>query len=293
MKQRGFSPGNYRARRRAGIGGSEAAASIGESHWRTRCELWLEHKGLIPPKIENEQMELGHVFEKVAVEHLRRKHGWPIRRFSQTTVFCSREFPFMYGHLDGLIGEETLLEIKAVDSKYRSEYGQPETDDVPDDVFVQCQHNMAASETKGCRLPVVFGTRDISIFSIKRSDSFIRDIAREEKEFLDLVKSGKPPEPDCEEDLKLICQFWWKGGKPAQRVADKTLAASIERYREVTTDVLSRESQRQSIKKMIREYMGPYHELVDESGQILVTHKPDVNGVWRLHFKKKKAEVAA
>ena len=51
--------------RRQGIGGSDAAAAVGLSPWKTRLELWLEKTGQTPDREETPEMRRGTLLEPV------------------------------------------------------------------------------------------------------------------------------------------------------------------------------------------------------------------------------------
>ena len=79
--------------RRNGIGGSDAAAIMGLSPWRTAMDVWLEKTGeFTRDDEENEQMYWGTVLEAVVAEEFTRRTGLKTRR--RNAILQSRKYPF-------------------------------------------------------------------------------------------------------------------------------------------------------------------------------------------------------
>ena len=66
--------------RRSGIGGSDAAASIGLSPWKSRYGLYQEKISTSPPpRISNEAMTLGRLLEPLIREEFSKRSGMAVR----------------------------------------------------------------------------------------------------------------------------------------------------------------------------------------------------------------------
>lgn len=62
--------------RKRGIGGSDAAAALGMSPWKTQLELYLEKRGeLMAPDIDSEAMLWGRVLEPVIRQQYAERTG--------------------------------------------------------------------------------------------------------------------------------------------------------------------------------------------------------------------------
>ena len=99
----------FHADRRQGIGGSDAAAVLGVSPYKTRYMLWAEKRGLVPPAPPNPAMTRGTALEPVARAAYEREVGglmFPCQ-------MVHPEHPWMRANLDGLSPDATtFLEVK-------------------------------------------------------------------------------------------------------------------------------------------------------------------------------------
>ena len=65
--------------RRSGIGGSDAAAALGLSPWKSPLELWEEKAmGKTQPRQENDAMIFGRLLEPIVREEFVRRTGYKV-----------------------------------------------------------------------------------------------------------------------------------------------------------------------------------------------------------------------
>lgn len=101
---------------RQGIGGSDIAAIMNRSAWKSQYALWAEKTGLIDDTIEPTiQMELGTAFEK-PIRDLWAKRNAEFLTVSETGTWQSIANPTWKANPDGIIrynnGDLAILEIK-------------------------------------------------------------------------------------------------------------------------------------------------------------------------------------
>jgi putative phage-type endonuclease len=134
------------------IGGSDIAAILGLSRYRSKHSLHLHLIGELPPTEDNPAMERGRILEPVIADIFAANHE----------EYCVEEcgivehsdgdvkYPFLIGSPDRLLTEEdpddhndnfvlSGLEIKTADATKMSEWGEEMSDEIPLEYYLQCQ----------------------------------------------------------------------------------------------------------------------------------------------------------
>lgn len=103
------------------IGGSDIAAIMGQSRWKTPYRLWAEKTGKIemPDLSGRESVEMGNRLEQFVAEIFSEKTGKTVRRAPK--MYRHPQYPFLVANIDRLIvGGDELLECKTC-SAYKLE----------------------------------------------------------------------------------------------------------------------------------------------------------------------------
>lgn len=109
--------------RRSIIGGSDIAAIMGRSRWRSPLRVWAEKTGRIEPTdlSDVERVEIGRDLEDYVATKFAQKTGYKVRRDNRTFTHPSHEF--MVGHIDRrVVGEEAILECKTTSAYNEKEW---------------------------------------------------------------------------------------------------------------------------------------------------------------------------
>jgi putative phage-type endonuclease len=126
------------AGRRRGIGGSDAAAILGLSPWRTEMDVWLDKTGRtdVEPEIIDPDrkflLELGQEMEKGIARLYTLKTGRELEPIPEHALLIHPKFPTLIGTPDRLVlGESRGVEIKTENS-FQHKFGEPgEPDAIP------------------------------------------------------------------------------------------------------------------------------------------------------------------
>lgn len=181
--------------RRNGIGGSDAAAIMGLSPWRTAMDVWLEKTGEFTRDDEhdeeNEKMYWGTVLEAVVAKEFTRRTGLKTRRMN--VMIQSRKHPFMLANVDRLVvGQPAGLECKTT--------GLYNLDDwrigIPEYYYPQVQHYMAVTGYDTWYVAVLIGGQEYKHYEVPRDDGFIRELVAAESDFWRRVTEKIPPPID-------------------------------------------------------------------------------------------------
>jgi len=193
------------AARQFSFGASEAAAVCGLSRWQQPLSVYESKRNFRPPQHKGtEEQKRGHRFEKVVLDWYLEKTGGTIHlppmlihpkhefmSASPDALWCGDEIgklPWSYG-LD-------YIPVDAKTTAHSAEFGEPGTDDIPQEYVMQAQQQMAVTDAKRCDLPVLFPNYQLRIYKVDRCDSLIGLIVDAEREMLERVQNEDPPPPN-------------------------------------------------------------------------------------------------
>jgi putative phage-type endonuclease len=218
-------------RRKKGIGGSDAAAVLGVSPFKSPLRLWMEKRGEVEAEqIENRQaVYWGTMLEKVVAEEYERRTN---RHTVETnSVSVHRSIPWMICNVDRFVnysGPRLILEIKTtgIFAFNASDWGADGSAQVPPYYYAQAQHNIAVTDSAQCDMPVLIGGNDYRCYSLPRDEAFISVLIARETEFVRLLRKGIKPDPINLEDLRILFPAHSPG---AHMDADETTAQAWAR----------------------------------------------------------------
>lgn len=160
-----------------GIGGSDVAAIMGLSPWRSPYEVWLEKTGMREPEdiSGRPSVEWGNRLEPIVGQKFREEHpDWKVRRVNGILTSISR--PWAKASLDYEVdvpGEGwQVLEIKTA-----SQFGEHNWEEgVPLFYQTQVQHYLAVTGRKVAYVAVLIGGSDYREYRLERDEDDIRAI---------------------------------------------------------------------------------------------------------------------
>ena len=182
--------------RRSGIGGSDAAAALGLSPWKSALELWQEKvSNQSQPHQENEAMIWGRIMEPVITKEFVRRTGFtvtPMRSMLQAT-----SWPWMLADLDGLIEDPQrgtgIFEVKTASAFKQDEWAEG---CCPDAYMLQLTHYMAVTGLSYAVICVLIGGNKLQWASLDRDDELIAILVQLERRFWQYVLTQTPPPVD-------------------------------------------------------------------------------------------------
>ena len=255
--------------RRHGLGGSDAAAVLGVSPWRTPLDVYLEKRGEADPVESTEAMEWGTRLENSVAEAAAESLGVKVRRRNQ--MLTHPRHSWMIANLDReVVGKRALMEIKT--AGYRSdEWGEAGTDQIPRHYVAQVVHYLAVRDYELAYVPVLFmRERRLAVYEIHRDPELETMLIEAEGRFWrEHVEAGLPPEPTTLTDVRKR----WPRDDGGIAVATDGVLESVGQLRAVREREREVESERERLEKMIKSHMGAAAELTDPQGQTLATWK--------------------
>ncbi len=229
--------------RRQGISSTDIACISGLNPYRTIYDVFLEKLDLVEETPDNPRMRRGRRMEPVLAEDYEEATGFHVY---SPGLLRNPDKPLAIATPDRLVidtanpldgGEPNHgLEIKTAGIRQAKRWGEPGTDDVPDEYLVQCQWCMAVTGLKRWDLIVSIAGEEPQIYELTRNDALIQQLyERAEKFWNQHVVPKIPPQVDeSEAAAKMLSQFYTRADED---IIDSTpaldsLAAQLVRQKQ-------------------------------------------------------------
>lgn len=270
---------DFHKERMTGIGGSDAAAALGLSPWRSPYSLWLEKIGQDEPQPQTEPMLWGRLLEEIIAHEYTRRTG---RVVEQSALMRHKNHAFMIGHIDGrVVGDpERIIEIKT--SRDGRGWGEPGSADIPLAYLCQTHHYLTICGAAYCDVAVLIAGHNLRIYEICRDDDISNLLIDQEATFWQYVERREPPPPV---QLSDVVHRWGRLAPRGVVVADRVELMAIEELRRIRDHRLTLDEMEQANKSVVLQKLAKAEALVDDSGNVLAT--------WRLDRGRAAYSVAA
>lgn len=257
------------------IGGSDAAAALGLSPWKSPMELWLEKTGKSSAIVATEAMRWGVALEDVVAKHFEEEHKvkvWKTTKVITDGVLAASidrfVTPSQHEHhisKNRILARE-LLEVKTARSG--DGWGNAGTDEIP--LYYQCQVQQYLGITR-CELAhialLVGGSSYLEYLVKPDVESFGRMKDAIEKWWRDYVVSEEPPDPRCADDVEKL----FPGKIDMARVASLDVDVAIRKMIEIKASIAEMEADYERNKTLVCSEMGENTLLTRPDGTPLVT----------------------
>jgi putative phage-type endonuclease len=266
-----------------GIGGSDIAALLGLSPYKSPLELWAEKVG--HPGIKESQgihLRFGQHVEPFIAKEYERSTGLVTHVHPETIIHPIHGF--MYGHIDrfvtptkpsplsdvDILKTDTLLECKSASVYNRDQWGEPGTEQVPSNYLLQCAWYMAITGCNKADIAVLLGNQDFRVYRITRDTELENMLIDQAKKFWEeYVKPCVAPPAQNVNDLRILYPY----DKPGEKAeACQELYVAHQKYHKLSAELTHISDELEAIKSHIMKAMGPAQELIYE-GKILATWK--------------------
>ena len=234
--------------RRQGIGGSDVAAIMGISPWKTPLDVYNDKVCTFVEDEPNEDMKRGFKAEKYVLEDYVDHTGSTIQTNLETIIHP--DYPFMRANVDArLVDENVIVEAKSTKAPISTwDSGIPK--------YYKTQVAYYAMITNATRVdvPVVFSGWTYICFTYWRDAELEAKILKAVIAFWqDHIVPEIPPAPQSQEELQ--------AAYPTidDRVvvkADANIAHTVEEYQSVLEQIKELETSKSALKKNIQLYMG-------------------------------------
>ncbi len=262
---------SWLASRRKGIGGSEVAAILGRSRWRTPLQVWASKVGLEPDSAETTySQERGLHMEPLIERVLEREAGiWVYSSHADDdggeiivthpTYPCLRYSPDGFAIPTGQTGEmaeggvfpnSALVEFKSRHPAARDEWAEG----IPEDVALQVQHGLAV-----CEMSVAYVACDLVTecrwTRVEKDPAYETESIPRLLEFWKLVEAETPPAPTAE-DRDVLGRLYPRPQAGKTVALDATLLELAWELEVIEREGKERERRAEEIKNLVRAAIG-------------------------------------
>lgn len=292
------------------LGGSDAAAYLGVSPWKTPVALYLDksegrHEETDPERIKFFKRRKRQ--EPVVAEMLFDTYGIEVTRLSlddNPTRYVDPEHDFLAAEIDFefvmteavraafperpdfcAIPDGTLLngEIKTVHPFKAHEWGEEGSEEVPIHYAAQGMHGLMVTGRPAVLVAALFGLDNLVCFPVMRDEETIAAMRTKAVAFWnDHVLARVPPEPQALEDIKRL--FTGTNGKPVE-LDPQTLEAmqQIDFLRaRIRSDEGTLEELQFKVAKFICDQWGlPDPKSAPESDNAVLTYAGQEIATWK------------
>jgi len=291
----------FLARRRAGIGGSDLAAVLGLSPYKSPFQLWLEKTGrdqAEPTPEQAERMHWGTVLEDVVARHYAEQCGCKVQRIN--AQLQHKDWPVIIANVDRVrvtegtrarwdagigkvLGAEAVLEVKTASAyALRSDaaddhgWGEPGTDQVPIQYWAQVQQYLGVTGLPWADLAVLFGGQKFATYTITSDAKFQGDAFAQATDWWDrYVAADLPPAPQSEAEARLA----WAAHRPGKSIqATDDMAAWVDAMRAAKAAVEAAKTQEQELRDLLLPTLEDA-ECLEYMGRTLATFKANKDSV--------------
>ena len=182
------------------IGGSDIAAVLGQSRWKTPYRLWAEKTGKVKmPDLSNcEAVEMGNRLEQLVAEIFSDRTGKQVRRAPK--MYRHQKYPFLVANIDRLIvGGDELLECKTC-SAYKLEEWENK---IPKEYVLQVIWYLGLTGRKRGWIACLIGGQKFDYKPIDFDAELFEMMLEKALKFWDMVQNQVPPVILPEDDSTL------------------------------------------------------------------------------------------
>jgi len=253
--------------RRKGIGGSDVAAILGLSPFKTAFQVYQEKRREIESWEGNETTDWGKRMEPAIRQWYSDTTGRAVRLPDK--ILYNPQYPFMLASIDGFTDDPRGVEIKTARSP--KGWGAPRTNEIPDYYAVQVHHYMIVTAFPVFDVAVSIGGGHPVLYEVEADKEISDMIIDTEEAFWKRVQDGNPPDPVTYSDAvarfgKIKCTGAIRAGAGILR--------GVNLLHEIRNKKAELEEAEEQIKKELISFLGESADtLIDSSGNTILTYK--------------------
>ena len=202
--------------RRTYIGGSDTAAILGVSPWKSAFQLYQEKIGEFQEEVTPAKQKIfnrGKRWEPIVIEMLvdeLEDRGHDVKIVTRNQRYIDPDFQFLAAEIDLeliLDGHHINGEMKTVHPFSAKDWGEQETDEIPIYYTAQVAHGQMVTGRDKTIVAALIGADDLRVHVVNRDEELINIIRGKEIEFWERIQRRESPEPVDPEDIKRLYQI--------------------------------------------------------------------------------------
>lgn len=225
-----------RAARLGYLGGTDAAAVMGLSRYKTPIGLWSEKTGAVVPNDRSQDLPIlvGEMLEDVVARLYTIKTGEKLHRVNE--VQRHKKYSFLCAQIDRrIVGSDRIFEAKSASAYKVDEWADQ---DVPSEYILQGLHQLMVTEADACVIACLIGGNVDFVFkTIERDEDMIRELEEREVEFWNkYVLEKKMPAVTAYDAGTLAALFPQREEEGEPITFPEDIESVIDRIREIGTE---------------------------------------------------------
>lgn len=265
-----IAPGHDRSKY---LGGSDIAAVLGISPWKTPLDLYTDKT---TPRAEGEHKRVftrGIRWEGAVAEMLvesLQDAGHTVEIIASNNRYRDPQHDFMAAEIDFEIkldgsDEITNVELKTVHPFKMRDWGESDSDDMPVHYTAQVMWGLGVTGRRNAILAALFGADELRIYPVERDEETVQALHQRGANFWSQhVLAGVPPEPITIADTG---KLFPKDGEGEPLQADPQLAEWLLRMRAIRAEIKAREAEADALEFQVRRAMGSNTHLLMPNGK--------------------------
>lgn len=247
------------------IGGSDCAAVLGLSKWKTPYQLYLEKIGEAPPQDETWEMGRGTALEPPLRQHYADTTGRNVLLPERTMKH--HKYDFIGYNPDGITEGGRLVEFKT--AAYGQGWGEEGSDEIPQEYILQVQQGMLVSRLEVTDVTVSIAGNKPKYFIVEADLEIHEIIIEAEVKFWENVQNRAAPDPSINADV--AHKFNRVNGQSIAATAHIAgLVFDLQRAKE---NIGVYYATKEKLEVEIKNFMGENESLIDSSGKPMTTWK--------------------
>jgi putative phage-type endonuclease len=244
------------------IGGSDIAAILGVSPWKTAYELWEEKvEGFEKASSEAREKVLhrGKKLEPIVIEMLQEERDvWVLER---NQIYVDPEHPFLCAEIDFefvtdadcLIVERGRVgngDVKTVHPYAAKDWGEEGTDEFPVYYCAQFQFGLMVTGRQICMVAALIGADDLRVYEVNRDEELIVHIRQTAVNFWrnHILAKVPPPVQSVEDVRKALARF-----QGTSFVADDETVGFLDTIKTIKAQEKALEANREGLELEVKK----------------------------------------
>lgn len=262
-----------RKARKKGIGGSDVAAILGATSYATAVDVFLEKTTDYVRSFDEESDAcfFGNYFESAIIARFIDRYPQKFTKSPELDTIYDKENTVLFANLDALLEDGSVLEAKTVGEFTAYKWGEPFTDQIPNEYLLQVMHYAGVCNPPNVFIAALFGVNDFRVYEYKRNreyEQIIRDLCLSFWE--NNVLKNIPPEPQELEDCR---KLWTTAIRDSQKYASVEIIRDVQSLKSIRGIIKDYEEEENRLKKSICEFLKDEESIIDGAGKKLVTWK--------------------
>lgn len=265
----GLSREQWLELRRQGIGGSDAAAILGVSRFKSPFGVYCDKIGLSPKEEDdNPVLKIGTYLEEYVAKLFTEASGLKVHKVNKILIHPT--YDWMRANVDrAVVGEKAILECKTTTHRNNVDWDAGE---IAPEYFCQVQQYLAVTGYDHGYLGVLFREDGaFKWFQISRDEQYIDALSQAEAAFWHRVVNRLPPDPDgLDNDTQTLKRLYPVGDGSEMDLT--TISDVMYNRMELDRNIKTLEKERDRLDNIVRATLGD--AVMGSAGSVSVTYKP-------------------